>query len=403
MDSLKELFRIGVGPSSTHTMAPRRAAEMFLSLYPGASRYKVTLYGSLAATGKGHLTDVALQSILGAHGCDILYSSDELLKHPNGMDLEAFDDKGERIGSWRVYSTGGGALAEDNSETVHHGIYELGTMDCLLKWSTDNGRPIWQYVEEKEGLDIWNYLILVWHKMAQAIESGLEAEGVLPGGLKLPRKARSFWLKAKRAEAQVRRTGLVSAYALAVAEQNAAGGEIVTAPSCGAAGVLPAVLRYIGETYGLPERQVLHGLATAGLIGDIVKQNASISGAEVGCQGEIGTACAMASGAAAELLGGTSRQIEYAAEMGMEHHLGLTCDPVEGLVQIPCIERNAFAATRAIDCANYSLLSDGSHYISFDEVVQTMKKTGQDLAVSYRETSRGGLAEMHRLKTGEAE
>lgn len=384
-------------------MAPRRAAELFLARYPGAARFKVTLYGSLAATGKGHLTDVALNSVLGVQGCDIVYSREELPKHPNGMDFEAFAKTGERIGFWRVYSIGGGALREDETPAGHREVYELETMDSLLKWAADTGKPFWQYVDEREDADIWNYLGTIWEKMSQAIERGLEIEGVLPGGLKLPRKARSYWLKAKRAEVQVKRTGLVSAYALAVAEENAAGGEIVTAPSCGAAGVLPAVLRYIGETYSLPERQIRRGLATAGLIGNIVKETASISGAEVGCQGEIGTACAMASGAATQLLGGTSRQIEYAAEMGMEHHLGLTCDPVEGLVQIPCIERNAFAATRAIDCANYALLSDGSHYISFDEVVQTMKKTGQDLASSYRETSRGGLAAIHRLRTDEAE
>jgi L-serine dehydratase len=218
------------------------------------------------------------------------------------------------------------------------------------------------------------------------------------GRAQSPRKARSYWLKAKRAEVHVQRTGLVSAYALAVSEENASGGEIVTAPSCGSAGVLPAVLRYIGETYALPKGQLIKGLATAGLIGNIVKENASIAGAEVGCQGEIGTACAMASGAAAQLLGGTTRQIEYAAEMGMEHHLGLTCDPVGGLVQIPCIERNAFGATRAIDCANYALLSDGSHYISFDDVVQVMKETGKDLTSSYRETGKGGLALVYKLK-----
>ncbi len=398
MESLRELFRIGTGPSSTHTMAPRRAAEYFLQKYPDAAAYRVTLYGSLAATGKGHLTDVALRDVFGARACEIKYALRELPKHPNGMEFEALDKAGNRAGFWRVYSVGGGALREDDDATQSPGVYDLTTMDALLKWAIKNGQPLCQYVVEREGEEIWGYLDTVWDAMSRAINRGLEADGVLPGSLKLPRKARSFWLKARQSDAQLQRTGLIAAYALAVSEENAAGGEIVTAPSCGSAGVIPAVLRYIGETYGLPERQIIRGLATAGLIGNFVKENASISGAEVGCQGEIGTACAMASGAAAQLLGGTTRQIEYAAEMGMEHHLGLTCDPVEGLVQIPCIERNAFAATRAIDCASYALLSDGSHYISFDEVVETMKETGMDLASRYRETAKGGLAVVHRLK-----
>lgn len=398
MESLTELFRIGIGPSSTHTMAARRASEMFLRQNPGAARFKVTLFGSLAATGKGHLTDVAITGVFSSHPAEIVYSPLELPKHPNGMEFEAFDGQENRVGFWRVYSIGGGALREEDEKTGRRDIYDLSKMDSLLEWAARTGKPLWQYVEEKEGQAIWAYLGKIRETMSRAIERGLEAEGVLPGGLNLPRKARSFWLKARRAEAQVQRTGLVSAYALAVAEENASGGEIATAPSCGSAGVLPAVLRYIGETYVLPERQIVRGLATAGLIGNIVKENASIAGAEVGCQGEIGTACAMASGAVAQLLGGTTRQIEYAAEIGMEHNLGLTCDPVGGLVQIPCIERNAFAATRAIDCANYALLSDGSHYISFDEVVQTMKETGKDLASSYRETAKGGLAAVYRLR-----
>jgi len=400
MESLTELFRIGIGPSSTHTMAARRASEIFLRQNPHAANFRVTLFGSLSATGKGHLTDVAINGVLALHPTEIVYSPLELPKHPNGMEFEAFDGQGNRTGFWRVYSIGGSALRDDDEKTSRRDVYDMSKMDALLEWAAGTGKPLWQYVEEKEGPSIWDYLGKVREAMSRAIERGLEAEGVLPGGLNLPRKARSFWLKAKRAEAQVQRTGLVSAYALAVAEENASGGEVVTAPSCGSAGVLPAVLRYIHETYSLPERQIIRGLATAGLIGNLVKENASISGAEVGCQGEIGTACAMASGAAAQLLGGTTRQIEYAAEIGMEHHLGLTCDPVGGLVQIPCIERNAFAATRAIDCANYALLSDGSHYISFDEVVETMKETGRDLPSPYRETAKGGLAVVYRQRPG---
>jgi L-serine dehydratase len=392
MESLKELFRIGIGPSSTHTMAARRASQLFLARHPDAARYRVTLFGSLAATGKGHLTDLAVTGVFGSRPCEIANEFKELPKHPNGMEFEAFDARGIRMGFWRVYSIGGGALREEDEKNGLKETYDLPSMDALLEWATSTGKPLWQYVDEREGPLIWEYLDGVWQTMSAAIENGLEAEGVLPGGLNLPRKARSFWLKAKRAEIHVQRTGLVSAYALAVAEENAGGGEIVTAPSCGSAGVLPAVLRYIGETYAVPERRLIRGLATAGLVGNFVKENASIAGAEVGCQGEIGTACAMASAAVTQLLGGTARQIEYAAEMGLEHHLGLTCDPVRGLVQIPCIERNAFGATRAIDCANYALLSDGIHSISFDDVVRVMKETGHDLASSYRETGRGGLA-----------
>ena len=277
-------------------------------------------------------------------------------------------------------------------------------MNAILDWSARTGKTLWQYVLECEGESIWDYLGEVWDTMNDAIDRGLNTEGPLPGGLSLPRKARSFLLKTRRAGPTHQRTGLLSAYALAAAEENAAGGKIVTAPSCGSAGVLPAVLRYLQEIDRFSRGDVLQAVAAGGLIGNIVKTNASISGAEVGCQGEIGTACAMAAGAATQLLGGTVRQVEYAAEMGLEHHLGLTCDPVGGLVQIPCIERNAFATTRAMDCADYALLSDGTHRIPFDEVVATMKETGADLRSPYRETATGGLAAIHkRPETGDDE
>jgi L-serine dehydratase len=271
-------------------------------------------------------------------------------------------------------------------------VYDLDSMAGILQWSERSGRQIWGYVAEREGDGVWNYLAAVWSAMGACMERGLRAEGALPGGLNLARKSRSYLLKARRSGAQLHNHGLVSAYALAVAEENAAGGEVVTAPTCGSSGVLPAVLRFLAETEECQDDDILRALATAGLVGNLIKRNASISGAEVGCQGEIGAACAMAAAAAAQLLGGSPRQVEYAAEMGLEHHLGLTCDPVMGLVQIPCIERNAFAAMRAIDCADYALLSDGTHRVSFDEVVVVMRDTGRDLAGKYRETAGGGLA-----------
>jgi L-serine dehydratase len=269
-------------------------------------------------------------------------------------------------------------------------------MNAILKWADDHGQPLWAYVEASEGADIWAYLTEVWRTMEAALTRGLATEGALPGSLHLPRKAVSYLRKARQMAAPFRNAGILSAYALAVSEENAGGGVVATAPTCGACGALPAVLRFLQEELKSSERDVLQALATAGLIGNLCKHNASISGAEVGCQGEIGVACAMAAGAAAQMLGGTPPEIEYAAEMGLEHHLGLTCDPVEGLVQIPCIERNAMAASRAIYCADFALLSDGRHRISFDQVVAVMKATGHDLPSPYRETGGGGLARILR-------
>jgi L-serine dehydratase len=268
-------------------------------------------------------------------------------------------------------------------------------MKELLAWGRDHNVPLWKYVEECEGKAIWDYLRECWVVMQDAIERGLESYGTLPGSLKLRRKAHRHLQQAKGRPGPLQRTGLLTAYALAVSEENASAGTVVTAPTCGACGVMPAVLRYLKEILNAEEKHILRAMATAGLVGNLVKTNASISGAAVGCQGEVGTACSMAAAAAAQLMGGDSKQIEYAAEMGIEHHLGLTCDPVAGLVQIPCIERNAVAAMRAVDCADYAQLSDGDHEIPFDTVVKTMKATGEDLADRYRETSEGGLAKLH--------
>jgi len=403
MESIRELYRIGVGPSSSHTMGPRKAAEIFRERYPEAHRYRVTLFGSLAATGKGHLTDRAVYAPLAPIPVEVIWQPDQQLPlHPNGLRFEALDKQNDATATWEVYSIGGGALREAGTEHSVQAVYNLNTLAELLAHCEATGQTLWEYVEEREGPEIWMFLKDVWQAMSVAIDRGLRAEGVLPGGLGLPRKAWAFYRKANMSGPHLKRLGTLSAYALAVSEENAAGGVVVTAPTCGSSGIVPAVMRYLQENVDSHEEVTLRALATAGLIGNLVKNNASISGAQVGCQGEVGVACAMAAAAAAQFLAGTVRQVEYAAEMGLEHHLGLTCDPVAGLVQIPCIERNVFAASRALTCADYALFSDGSHRISFDEVVTVMGQTGRDMSASYRETAMGGLASIYRLRQSNA-
>jgi len=400
MESIKEIYKIGSGPSSSHTMGPKKAAEMFLERQPTADTYKVTLFGSLAATGKGHLTDYAIEKVFKKRNLplEVKWKPEEFLpRHSNALSFYAYRN-GEEIDCWTAYSVGGGTVIDDFTQEETKAIYELTTLDEILKWCEANGKHLWEYVEEVEGTEIWAYLEKVWKVMKNAVKKGLDEEGVLPGALKLPRKAASYYTKAKNFSGRMERRSMVFAYALAVSEQNASGGTIVTAPTCGASGVLPAVLKFIESYYESTDRKILRALATAGLIGNLVKYNASISGAEVGCQGEVGTACAMASAAATQLFGGSIYQIEYSAEMGMEHHLGLTCDPIAGLVQIPCIERNAFAAARALNHNTFVLLSDGRHRITFDEVVKVMKQTGHDLPNIYKETSTGGLAVFHQAR-----
>lgn len=397
MESIKELYRIGFGPSSSHTMGPRRAAEMFLERFPSAAAYKITLFGSLAATGKGHLTYDVLKDAFGGRRLEILSKPDTFLpRHPNALTFTALDARGGELESWTAYSIGGGKVIDDTFDPDEARVYPFGNMEDLLAYCEKKGRQMWEAVDEFETPDVQSHLGEVWSLMKSEIKRGLACEGCLPGVLHLPRKARAYAMKAKSFGRSVHRRGMLYAYALAAAEENAAGGRIVTAPTCGSVGVLPAVIQYMAKFHKFSDADVVHSLATAGLIGTVVKKNASISGAEVGCQGEIGTACAMAGGAAAFLFGGSVRQIEYAAEMGLEHHLGLTCDPVAGLVQIPCIERNALAAARAMDHCTFALLSDGRHRISFDEVVEAMKRTGHDLAAAYKETSKGGLAVVDR-------
>lgn len=397
MESLKELYRIGKGPSSSHTMGPQKAAQIFAAHHHNAKAFKATLYGSLAATGKGHMTDVAIEEVLKPIApINIDWKPSVFLPfHPNGMTFSAFDENGHEVDSWTVYSVGGGALSEGGEIrwlTDVKDVYKKNTLKEILTWCDNHGRSYWEYVDECEESDIWDYLMEVWKAMQESVERGLDHEGALPGPLNLPRKASTYFVKAQGYKPSLASRCLVSAYALAVSEENASGGTIVTAPTCGSCGVMPAVLYHMSRSHEVSDTRILHALATAGLFGNIVKKNASISGAEVGCQGEVGVACAMASAAACQLFGGTPSQIEYAAEMGLEHHLGMTCDPVCGLVQIPCIERNAFAATRALDANLYAALSDGKHRVSFDRVVNVMKQTGHDLPSLYKETSEGGLA-----------
>lgn len=393
MESIRELYRIGHGPSSSHTMGPRFAAERFATENPNAGSFRVTLYGSLAATGKGHLTDVSIADTLLPKATEFVWQPEIVLPfHTNGMKFEALNSEGKVEKEWIAYSVGGGKIVDENTAVSVHEVYEHNSIDEILPWIEKRGLTYWEYVQEREGKDIWDFLNEIWQAMQQSVRDGLETEGVLPGELYLRRKASSYWIKAQGYKVSLQNRCLIMAYAMAVSEQNAAGGVVVTAPTCGSSGVMPGILYHLKKYHEMPDRHILQALATAGLFGNVIKRNASISGAEVGCQGEVGSACSMASAAACQLFGGSPQQIEYAAEMGLEHHLGMTCDPVCGLVQIPCIERNAFAALRSLDANLKAMLSDGKHIISFDKVVETMKNTGKDLPSLYKETAEGGLA-----------
>lgn len=395
MKSIRELYRIGTGPSSSHTMGPRHAATIFGNDHKDAASFRVTLYGSLAGTGKGHMTDQAILDTLNPIArTEIVWEPTIFLPyHPNGMKFESLDAEGNVTDSRTIYSVGGGQIAEEGESTLETPeVYTMNTLTEIMEWCQDTGKSYWEYVEECEGPEIWDYLHEVWMTMRAAVERGLDSEGVLPGPLGLKRRAVAYNVRASGYKTNLQSRGLVFSYALAVSEENASGGVIVTAPTCGSCGVVPAVLYHLWKSRDFSEARILRALATAGLIGNIVKTNASIAGAEVGCQGEVGVACAMAAAAANQLFGGSAAQIEYAAEMGLEHHLGMTCDPVCGLVQIPCIERNAYAAARALDSNIYSTFTDGSHRVSFDRVVEVMKQTGHDLPSIYKETGEGGLA-----------
>ena len=399
MKSIREIYKIGKGPSSSHTMGPERAALQFLKEYPDAARYQVILYGSLNKTGVGHGTDSVLRETLGPDKTEIIFSPDEWEgMHPNTLDLIAFDEEGSKLGRQRVESIGGGDIrfpgqkkAEGEEVYIEHSFAEIADF-CKWRYIT----KLSDYVELNEGPEIWDFLNTVWQVMKNAIDEGLKAEGVLPGGLNVQRKAKFLYEQTPKTD----EPGLVefqriAAYAYAVAEQNAGNGTIVTAPTCGACGIVPAVLKYAQETKGFTDEQITRALASAGIIGNLTKTNASISGAECGCQAEVGTACSMAAAALAELYNQNLDQVEYAAEVAMEHHLGLTCDPICGLVQIPCIERNAVAAMRAMNACNLSYFLTGSRNISYDMVCRAMKETGINLNHRFRETSEGGLAKIY--------
>ena len=401
MKSIREIYKIGKGPSSSHTMGPERAAKLFRGENPQADAFRVILYGSLSKTGVGHGTDRVLRETLAPLPTQILFSDEDLPDaHPNTLDFIALKD-GQEISRLRVESIGGGDIripgrpADDSEEIyIEHSFAEIADF-CKWRYIT----TLSDYVELNEGPDIWDFLLTVWKTMKQSIEDGLNATGTLPGGLNVQRKASYLYNKAGGCDAPaLQEFQKIAAYAYAVAEQNADNGTIVTAPTCGACGVLPAVLKYIQDTKGYSDETICRGLATAGIIGNLTKSNASISGAECGCQAEIGTACSMAAAALAELYGQNLDQVEYAAEVAMEHHLGLTCDPICGLVQIPCIERNAVAAMRAMNACNLSYFLTGSRNISYDMVCRAMHETGINLNRRFRETSEGGLAKIYERR-----
>lgn len=390
MDTLKELFKVGNGPSSSHTMGPQKAAAMFLERNKDAEKFVVELYGSLALTGKGHLTDWIIKKVLGEKRTEINFCPDIFLDfHPNGMKFFAYQD-GVITAEWLVFSVGGGTLKElDEYSEEDIKYYKYTTMHEILEYTERKGISLLDYVLESEPLNILDYARMIIEVMFASVERGLTTEGVLPGALKLKRRAPSFYQKHLKKKDLI---SLVFASALAVSEENASGNVIVTAPTCGSSGVIPGVLYALSRIENIGKERLAKALLVGGLIGNLVKHNASISGAEVGCQGEVGTACAMAAAAAAYLKGGNNNQIEYAAEIALEHHLGMTCDPVMGYVQIPCIERNALSACRALDSCNFALLTDGEHYIDLDTCIISLKETGKDLNPNYRETSLGGLA-----------
>lgn len=396
MKSLRELYKVGRGPSSSHTMGPERACKYFLEAYPGADSYKVILYGSLALTGKGHRTDDAIEKTMRPFPVEIVFNSEETdLPHANTMDFFAYEE-GREIGHDRILSVGGGDIVVvGRPEEAKPEIYQENSFDEIAAICRRRRIRLSDYVFEKEDRDIRVFLFDIWQIMKEEIEKGLVASGELPGGLHVERVAQLLYNRRHIDERpETRENRIVCAYAFAASEQNADCKTIVTAPTCGSCAIVPSVLKYMQEKRGFSDEEVVRALAVGGLIGNLVKQNASISGAEAGCQAEVGTACAMAAAALAELFEMGIDQIEYAAEVSLEHHLGLTCDPVCGLVQIPCIERNAVAAMRAINSLSLANFLTGTRKLSFDMVVKTMYQTGRDLNASYRETSKGGLAKL---------
>lgn len=453
--SVFDIFKIGIGPSSSHTVGPMRAANRFIAslqrsgVFDRVTRLQVDLYGSLGATGKGHGSDKAV--LLGLEGDDpetvdtdsipqrmltmaetkelnfagqrrlvfdpaqdlIFFRRKTLPGHPNGMIFYAYDADGACLQQNTYYSVGGGfvvnpadSAGDDASSPVVEDStplpYAFTTGKDMLRLCAENGFSISELMLQNEKVwaseqEIRERLLNIWRVMQDCVEKGCNTQGILPGGLKVKRRAAHLSTQLKH-EKQTNTGTLwamdwVNLFALAVNEENAAGGRVVTAPTNGAAGIIPAVMHYYWRfIHGANEDGIIRFLLTAGAIAILYKENASISGAEVGCQGEVGSACSMAAGALAEILGGTPEQVENAAEIAMEHNLGLTCDPIGGLVQVPCIERNAMGAVKSINAARMALRGDGKHFVSLDKVIKTMRETGADMKTKYKETARGGLA-----------
>lgn len=401
MKSLRYLYKIGRGPSSSHTMGPEKACRIFLKRYPQADECEATLLGSLSATGKGHLTDEVIRETFAPGKVTVIFgdTDESKLLHPNTLILKA-KSGGSVLGESEVYSVGGGEIVfKGEKQNAAEEIYPHKTFDEIKEFCIENSLKLWQYAEIFEGGEIWNFLQNIWENMQNCVLRGLKTDGVLSGGLNTRRKAKILYDQyVLNEDAETRENRLVCAYAYAASEENASGGVVVTAPTCGSCGVLPAVFYYLKNKKDVPDKEILKGLATAGIIGNVVKTNASISGAECGCQAEVGVACAMASAAIAQIKGMSLDQIEYAAEIAVEHHLGLTCDPVCGLVQIPCIERNAVAALRALNEVTLASFLSDTRKITFDTAVKTMYETGRDLRTGYRETATGGLAKLYSEK-----
>ena len=397
MQPLYELYKIGNGPSSSHTMGPKRAVEQFLNKYQSLDYLKVILYGSLALTGKGHLTDFIIKETAKDIETEIIFDLEkECTVHPNTMQIIGYKNN-EIVDDWTVYSVGGGTIKiEGEAESSVPEIYELSKFEDIKLYCKKHNMKLHEYVYSVEGHEIKEYLKEVWQAMKEAVETGLTKTGLIPGRLRMPRTAGDIYNTViENEDESMKQTRLLSSYAIAVSEENASGGRIVTAPTCGASGIVPSVLYYYYKDKNVQEHIIIEALAVAGLFGNLIKTNASISGAECGCQAEVGTACSMAAAAASYIIGLDIDRIENAAEVAMEHHLGLTCDPIYGYVQIPCIERNAVAAIRAVDSAKFSMIARKNKCISFDVVVDTMYETGKDLHSHYRETSEGGLAKKY--------
>ena len=398
MKTIRELYKVGKGPSSSHTMGPERAAKLFLDNHPDADRFTVILYGSLSKTGVGHGTDRVLRQTLAPHPTEIVFSNEtpEGVTHPNTLDLIAYRGDAE-LGRSRVESVGGGNIVVDGEPALTSpSVYPENSFAEIAQFCRWRYISLAEYVELNEGPEIWDFLKEVWAVMRASVEEGLKADGILPGGLNVERKAKRLYEHVSVSKLpETKELQLVCSFAYAVAEQNADNGTVVTAPTCGACGVMPAVLYYLQEKYHYSDDKIARALAVGGLFGNLVRRNASISGAECGCQAEIGTATCMAAAAMCELMNVSIEETEYAAEVAMEHQLGLTCDPICGLVQIPCIERNAVAAKRAIDACNLAHMLVGSRNISFDMVIRTMYETGINMSHAFRETSEGGLARFY--------